>query len=454
MVGLRALARTIVMLLSVVSASVIAHAQQERIVHSFDGTDGSSPTAALLVDKAGNFYGTTFWGGGCGLGTVFELAPAAGEWTLTTLHSLCPTYVSANTAVVGFGEGQNPAGSLTFDSQGNLYGTTTAGVIYYYNEGERNKELQGVKAFPCCESFQYNGPGTAFQLLKPTSTDAPWTINPIFDFDAGATAGNLLLDSAGNVYGVNGDGSSQAYHTCNPCGSVFELSPQPVGQFWTISYPHSFGSYLGDGLMPAWNLLSRNGIFYGTTLVGGTSSQGTVFQLRKVNGTWVQTVIHNFQISEGGAPQGELIADPAGNLYGTTYIDGKASCTLGCGTIFELSPPTTSDGTWKETTLYTFTGGTDGDQPQAGLVRDTAGNLYGTTANGGSGDGAVFELVAPSAVGATWKKVTLHQFTGKPTDGSAPLGQLLLIGTKLFGTTSSGGKNGDGTVFTLTLPSN
>jgi len=241
--------------------------------------------------------------------------------------------------------------------------------------------------------------------------------------------------------------------TCNPCGTVFELSPQPVGQLWTLSYPYSFGSYLGDGLNPAWDLLALNGTLYGDTQFGGTSSQGTVFEVRNGNGAWVQTIIHNFTINEGGAPQGQFIADPAGNLYGTTYIDGKASCTLGCGTVFELSPPAVPGGPWKETTLYTFTGGADGGRPQTGLARDTAGNLYGTNTTGGTGNGVVFELVAPTTAGGSWKEVTLHQFAGKPTDGSSPLGKLLLVGgTKLFGTTSRGGKNDIGTIFTVTLP--
>ena len=261
--------------LVVFSSSVVASGQTERVIYSFSGSDGSIPTAGLLVDRAGNFYGTTVWGGGgCGQGTVFELTPAAGEWTLTTLHALCSSYFTTTGH-----EGGNPAGSLTFDSQGNLYGTTTVGIFYDGYQSPPNNDHPSAKPPDCCEYYSYYGPGTAFQLLKPTSTGAPWTINPLFVFDSGNPSGKLTLDSAGNVYGVNNDGSNQGYRTCNPCGTVFELSPQPVGQLWTVSYPHSFGSYLGDGLNPAWDLLALNGTLYGTTQFGGTSSQGTVFEV-------------------------------------------------------------------------------------------------------------------------------------------------------------------------------
>jgi uncharacterized repeat protein (TIGR03803 family) len=451
---LRVLARTTFLSALLVAVAAFATAQQERVLHSFSDTDGGNPMAGLLVDRAGNFYGTTFYGGGCGQGSVFELTPPAtgGVWTFTTLAVMC----SGGTE---FGPGGNPSGSLILDSQGNLYGTTTAGVSLgdFISRGapERNAGTQGrMKPLPCCEGPEPPGPGTVFELVKPTTAGGSWTVMPLIVFGDGAPAGKVWLDSAGNLYGVNNpDGSEPAYRVCYACGKVFELSPQPPGQAWTLSTLYNFGSYLGDGLVPSPNLLALDGGFYGTTQFGGTSSQGTVFQLTQQNGVWTEKVLHSFRISEGGAPVGTLIADPSGNLYGTTFIDGNSHCQFGCGSVFELSPPAAAADPWRETTLYSFTGGADGGSPQGGLVRDNNGNLYGTTTLGGSGYGVVFELVAPATSGGAWREVTLHQFAGAPTDGSAPLGSLLLIGgTKLFGTTSLGGANNAGTVFSVVIP--
>lgn len=372
---LHLLARTTLMTALLVVVAAFATAQ-ERVLHSFSYADGVRPMAGLLVDRMGNFYGTTIYGGGCGQGTAFELTSpdTGGEWTFTTLVLMC----SGGTE---FGPGGNPSGSLILDGQGNLYGTTTVGVSLDPGVREPSAGTQGpIKPLPCCEGPLPPGPGTVFELVKPTTAGGSWTVMPLIVFDDGAPAGKVWLDSAGNVYGVNNpDGSEQAYRVCYACGKVFELSPQPPGQPWTLSTLYNFGSYLGDGLVPSPNLLAVDGGFYGTTQFGGTSSQGTVFRLTKQNGVWTEKVLHSFKVSEGGAPVGTLIADPSGNLYGTTFIDDNSHCQFGCGSVFELSPPAVAGSPWRETTLYTFTGGADGGSPQGGLVRDNNGNLYGTT---------------------------------------------------------------------------
>jgi uncharacterized repeat protein (TIGR03803 family) len=456
MSGLHVLARTTFLTAVLVAVAALATAQ-EQVLHSFSYADGINPMASLTVDRAGNFYGTTFNGSVCNQGSIFELSPPGIEagWTFANIYGLCSSDIA-----FGGDEGGNPSGSLILDSQGNLYGTTTVGVYWFPEAVARIAAArQEIKPPDCCEGPPPPGPGTVFELVKPTTAGGSWTLTPLFVFGQGGygngnPSGTVWLDSAGNAYAVNyPDGSGQAYRGCYGCGTVFELSPQAPGQLWSESTLYNFGSYLGDGLVPSPNLLVLDGAFYGTTQFGGTSSQGTVFKLAKQNGVWTETVLHNFRINEGGAPVGTLIADPSGNLYGTTFIDDNNHCQLGCGSVFELSPPAVVDGPWQETTLYSFTGGADGSRPQGGLVRDDNGNLYGTTTLGGTGNGVVFKLVAPTTGGGDWKAVTLHQFTGAPTDGSAPLGSLLLIGgTKLFGTTSLGGTDNEGTLFSVVIP--
>jgi uncharacterized repeat protein (TIGR03803 family) len=199
-----------------------------------------------------------------------------------------------------------------------------------------------------------------------------------------------------------------------------------------------------DGAYPYAGLVrDAAGNLYGTTYGGGDKTCfenesfgcGTVF---KLDTTGKETVLHSFTASPDGAlPLGGLTRDAAGNLYGTTTYGGNAACYSGCGTVFEL------DSTGKETLLYSFAGGTDGSQPYAGLVRDGAGNLYGTTYWGGHfGYGTVFKL------DATGEETVLYSFAG--ADGANPVAGLIRdMAGNLYGTTSSGGTVGDGTVFEL-----
>ena len=254
----------------------------------------------------------------------------------------------------------------------------------------------------------------------------------------------LIRDQAGNLYGTTSsmvpppafDGDA----TCpNPreCGAVFKLDR--TGAETTL---HSFAG-APDGAQPVAGLVrDASGNLYGTTAQGGgapctfESGCGTVF---KIDASGMETVLYNFTGgTDGGAPMAGLVRDAAGNLYGTTYYGGDLSCEsgTGCGTVFKLST------TGAETVLYSFAGGTDGELPAAGLVRDAAGNLYGTTLVGGAyGAGTVFRVTEAG------KEKVLYSFTGG-VDGSLPLATLVRDAAgSLYGTTQLGGTYGAGTVF-------
>jgi uncharacterized repeat protein (TIGR03803 family) len=163
--------------------------------------------------------------------------------------------------------------------------------------------------------------------------------------------------------------------------------------------------------LPAPDLVLRNGILYGTTAKGGATGAGTVFQLQGQSGVWTETILDSFGGTDGSYAWGAMIADAAGNLFGTAVQSGNSGCNSGCGTVFERSPPAASGDPWTETTLYAFTGASDGGKPFGGVIRDSAGNLYGAGAKGGfRNNGVVYKLLAPAVSGGTWSEVTLHVF--------------------------------------------
>jgi uncharacterized repeat protein (TIGR03803 family) len=227
---------------------------------------------------------------------------------------------------------------------------------------------------------------------------------------------------------------------CNGgCGTVFELSPG-LGGAWTEKTIYAFKGGQ-DAASPAGSIfIGKTGILYGTTWLGG-DGYGTVFSLtRGSGGVWTEAVLYRFV--NGGQPPAGLIADAEGNLYGTASGGGPNNQ----GLVFELTPE--SDGTWFETTLFTFTGGADGGNIRGGLVMDGAGNLYGTSsAGGGSGFGVVFELMKGSTV--PWREHVLHSFDSV-SDGRFPNAGLIFDAAgNLYGDTYSGGEAGHGSVFKL-----
>jgi uncharacterized repeat protein (TIGR03803 family) len=402
-----------------------AFATTEKVVHSFQGDpDGSSPQASLVADSAGNLYGTTKFGGS-GPGTVFELSPPAtvgGAWAEQVLHAF------QNSP----DDGAIPTGTLVFDKQGNLYGTTQGGGPF--------------------------NTGTIFELSPPATAGGAWTETILWTFPSGLLkgyepAGKLSIDGAGDLYGTTALGKARGT-ACDQCGVVFELvKPKISGQLWSERVLYQFGLVANDGISPSSDLLLRGGMLYGTTQGGGVHKFGIVFQLAPHTGLWTETILHNFSSSEGIAPQGGLIADAAGNLFGTLPAEGN-NPTCSCGTIYELSPPAVAGGSWQETTLYSFAGLSDGARPYGPLWRDPQGDLFGTTTLRGEsqhgGAGTVFKLKAPAASGGAWTFVLLHDFGTTTNDGGSPQGGLILRNSLLYGTTQSGeGTTDNGAVFSV-----
>lgn len=225
------------------------------------------------------------------------------------------------------------------------------------------------------------------------------------------------------------------------CAFVLALATLALShaQAQTFSVVHNFtGGSDGGGPLSGF-IIDSAGNFYGTTNTGGTSNYGVVF---KMNSSGVETVLHTFTGGTDGAnPNGGLVRDKTGNLYGTTTAGGAS----GAGTVFRVTP------TGTETVLYSFSGKTDGSDPEATLAIDLAGNLYGTAVAGGAyGNGTVFRLAPPKKTGGKWTESVLHSF-GTGTDGAVPVAGVTVGATgNIYGTTSSGGTSGYGTVFELT----
>ncbi len=352
----------------------------EKILHNFsdNGRDGYYPDAGLVLGTAGDLYGTTSYGGAgvcsstepTGCGTVFELRPkAGGGWTEKVLHSFA-----------GGSDGELPEDGVILDAAGNLYGTTA---------GDTGS---------CADSFV--DCGTVFELTP--HAEGGWTEKVLHTFSNNGTDGygpygDLVKDVAGNLYGGTYWGGASGD------GAAFELTPGKAG-IWTEQVLYSF-FYKGNfGGGPGGLTLDGAGSIYGSAPTGGTSYSGAVFELTPVTGAgWTETTLYNFDIyTTGATTNSSLIIDAAGNLYGTNQFGGYGTTVClrfgdgneeaSCGTVFELTPA--GDGSWTETTLHSFGTGTDGQVPYAGLIRDAAGNLYGTTSSGGAHDGGtVFEII-------------------------------------------------------------
>jgi uncharacterized repeat protein (TIGR03803 family) len=276
--------------------------------------------------------------------------------------------------------------------------------------------------------------------------------------------GGLIADPAGNVYGTTPFGGTGNFcvEENKPvgCGTVFqEIPPAVKGGAWTEKILYSFDpNYVGDGTQPTGGLvMDAEGNLYGTTVQGqGANEPGNIFELSpptKVGGHWKETNLYTFSgAGNGYHPNGSLIADAAGNLDGTTSEGGQYNV----GTVYEVSPPAQSGGSWTESVLFSFgSNREDGSFPLAGLIMDSKGNFYGTTSAGGAssgaGSGTVFQLLKPSIAGGAWTERVVYRFSGS-TDGGDPVASLLLYKGALYGTTRGGGNFGGGTVFQITNP--
>jgi uncharacterized repeat protein (TIGR03803 family) len=392
-----------------------AQGQTFNVIHTFTGPDGGQPRSGVTLDAAGNLYGTTLSGGGWG--TVFQLKRFHGAWLLNNIftfnglsnhndlfypysgvvfgpdgalygttadggleeggadtggvYSVTPTATACQTAVCPwtgtvlyvftFGnDGASPGnGNLTFDSAGNLYGTTTGGGAY--------------------------GRGTVFKL---TPSNGGWTESILYSFaggdnDGSQPVGGVVLDKSGNLYGTTLWGPGTGCYNLRGCGIVFQLTPTDSG--WQENILHYFAG--NDGFWPSAGLIiDQSGNLYGATSMGGAwAYSGTVFELSPTGGSWTFALLYEWPDGYNG-PLDNLAMDSSGVLYGTTGADGAYQQ----GSVFKLTP---SDSGWVYTSLHDFTGGNDGGEPISNVSWDTDGNLYGTTFAGGAhNEGVVWEI--------------------------------------------------------------
>src|ERR1700722_11441968 len=377
----------LVLMMPMVTASASAE-WKEKVLYSFQGgSDGQTPAGGVVFDKAGNLYGVTNEGGSTcpspGCGTVFQLAPPTqkgGDWIETILYGFIGT------------EGSIPVGGAIIDGNGNLYGTTA-----YGGSGT-------------CLLFGDNvGCGTVYELSSPTQKGGQWTYTVLYNFQGGKDGlfpwGNLVFDKYGNLYGATQFGGGKGT-TCNQyfdgnCGTVFELSPpKQKGGAWKERILYGFagvadGKQIGDGANPNGGLILDSARrIYGTTYFGGNNQPGicaggaggtgcgTVFELippAEKGGTWKEKLIYLFQGGkDASTPGGGVTFGIDGGLFGTTVFGPQD----GWGPIFEVTKSSGKSGAWQERILYRFTNGQDGNTPQAGLISDVRGNLYGTARDG------------------------------------------------------------------------
>jgi len=345
----------------------------ESVLYSFDSqteqppvTDAVHPMGGLVLGQAGVFYGTGYHSAdfGCddsGCGAVYALTPKR-QHMVTTYHE------SVVYDFLGMPDGQNPIGNLVVDSTGALYGVTTYGGTA--------------------------GAGTVFELTPPAAAGQPWTNTTLYNFqngtDGGFPAAGLLFGTGGVLYGTtadSGSGTGTVFKLTPPTKS---------GHPWTETVLYTFGisGAPDDGAQPMATLVAnKNGALFGTTLFGGTDGLGAVFRLlppKAGKNHWNYATLYSFTNSGDGALPGAALLLKANAMYGTTEGTGG---TGSYGTVFEIAPPTGGSTTWTETTLYQFTGGADGKYPFSTLIADSAGNLYGTTEVGGPQKcGVAFEV--------------------------------------------------------------
>lgn len=385
-----------------------ARAGTEHVIYSFSGGgDGGYPDSDLVLDSAGNLYATTVEGGDFNSGAVVMLSPSPQGWKETVLYSF-----------TSGADGGEPYGGVTLDAQGNLYGTAVV----------------GGSGGTCVES----GCGVVFKLTRFGGT---WTETVIHNFTGGndgyGPGAGLTFDKAGNLYGMTPTGGAYGL------GVIYELTPGPNGK-WQESIVHAFAGGTDGATGSAGRLLlDPAGNLWGVATVGGLYGNGTAFELSPVSGGhWRFKTLYAFQGQpDAGFPYGALAADAAGNLYGTTYYDGANDL----GSVYRLS---LVGGVWTETVLYSFGGGNDGLGPISNLVFDSAGNLYGTTSEGGAPGcscGVIFKLTPGQ--GGQWTESVAYRFQGHPDAGFAYNGLVRSGTADFFGPTVHGGVDDEGSIY-------
>lgn len=400
-----ALAVTLVL---IIAATPTAQAQTFSVIYAYAGNGGSAHAiAGLTLDRGGNLYGTTAWGGDYTPGTVYKLERSGSGFVYNELF------------YVGNGaKGDFPWDAPTIGPNGSLYVTMNGGGT--------------------------GGHGTVLNVQPPAdicrSTSCPWNATDLYNFTDGSDGGNpqsgVIFDSHGNIYGAVVNGGS-GY------GTVYEMTPSGSGWSYQVIYSFTGG---GDGSNPDSPLIFDSaGNLYGEAMSGGLPGCqgfgcGTIFKLSPSGPGWTETTIYSFQDgSDGAEPSGGLIADSAGNLYGAT----PGSDSNPGGTVFELTP---SGGNWTFNLIYDLPGA--GPGPTGGVARDSAGNLYGATwGDGAYGYGNVFKLT-PSERG--WIFTSLHDFTNGSDGSNADAAPIVDGNGVLYGTTYNGGANSSGVIYQVT----
>lgn len=373
-----------------------AQAFTDKVIYSFNGgAGGNEPLfSGVARDSKGNFYGTTYAGGAFNYGTVFKVDASGNE---TVLHSFGQHSFGPGN------DGRTPYAGVVIDPTGRLFGTTYEGGI---------KNTQCLKG--CGIVFEIDSNGEEKVLYRFTGGT-----------DGGLPFGGVIRDSQGNLYGTTEIGGASG------AGIIFKVVPSG-----TEKVLYSFAGQPDAQYPEAGLIRDEAGNFYGTTSAGGVYGLGTVFEL---DTSGRETVLYSFAggfNSDGQGPDTALLRAPSGDLYGTTFQGG-----YGIGTVFKV------DASGNETILHAF-GSTqnDGAYPESSLSFDSQGNVYGTTIQGGTfglPGGVLFQITAEGAYSV------VHNFGGK-ADGSAPAGPLLPASDgSFFGTTSSGGAAGPGTVYQL-----
>jgi uncharacterized repeat protein (TIGR03803 family) len=371
------------LIVAIAFCSVSSRAQTLTTLYDFQGgSDGAWPCSGLVRGSQGRLYGTTQFGGGKdNAGTVFELSLSGNETVLHRFH---------------IADGQNPCSSLFRSSHGDFYGTTIYGGVYgtvfrlHGNKLTVLHEFTGNPdgAFPVSGVIEdatgvvygttgqggtgpcSGGCGTIYRIDQSGNAMILHSFNG--PDGAGPSAG-LIMDSVGSLYGTTrAGGANQLCPQEGGCGTVFKLDANHK-----LTLLHSFvggadGWAVGSGLVS-----DAQGNLYGTTLGGGTSNMGTVYEVTK---SGKERILHSFTGAPDGAdPAATLFLDSDGLFYGTTYSGGDVSCvgaTYGCGTIFQI------DKSGNEKVLYSFNGSSDGAEPTGNVIPDSSGNLYGTTSRG------------------------------------------------------------------------
>jgi len=409
-------------------------AGQLSVLYTFTGGPNGSEPGGLSRDPAGNLYGTTP-GGILSLGTVWEVA-AGGQYTQLS-HFVGPT------------DGTSPLAGLLRDSAGNLYGTTelggpaNAGVVYKISASGQETILYSFKGAPdgANPSGPYGGviQDSAGNLYGTTSSGGAASLGMVYKLDAGGQETVLHSftgspDGSAPLAGVILDAAGNLYGTTSAGGMFNYGTVFKLDASGHETILHNFRSD-PDGATPhAGVIRDASGNLYGTTLLGGFFNSGIVYEL---DAAGKETVLHTFQGADGGDgsfPDAGVVRDEAGNLYGTTSNGGTLDANA--GTVYEI------DAAGNETVLYAFASEASGLDPTAGLILDAAGNLYGTAAGGVLRNGVVFEL------SPTGTETVLHAFTGR--DGSGPYSGVVRDSAgNLYGTTTGGGAERAGVVYKI-----